>query len=162
MFQQNYKNKYLKYKSKYLDLKYGGAFDLNLLTKDEQDYYNNYLTSSDRGTYGPRFILKNKLEQELNEFKNNLKKILYNNLKTIDKNDKYDIIEKKLLQNARHDNDRIKNIEKQLLKIGIEDKLLKNNKTNYKNYLFIKGDDKLVDIEIDRQTIVFLHNHEYR
>jgi hypothetical protein len=27
----------------------------------------------------------------LNEFKNNLKEILYNNLKTIDKNDKYDI-----------------------------------------------------------------------
>ena len=35
MFQQNYKNKYLKYKSKYLDLKYGGVFDLNELSEEQ-------------------------------------------------------------------------------------------------------------------------------
>ena len=158
MFQQNYKNKYLKYKSKYLDLKYGGVFDLNQLSIDEQDYYDK-LTTSDKSIYGPRFIKKNELKQELIKKTDNLKKILIKNLKEIKTDDKIKDIEKKLLKDVGNDSYNIEDIKKKLLKIEIEDEFFKKNKEENNRYYLTKEDDQLVDIEIDRQIMVSLHQH---
>ena len=161
MFKQNYKNKYLKYKSKYLDLKYGGAFDINLLSIEEQEYYN-ILTTSDKSIYGPRFIKKNELKQELIKKTDNLKKILEKNLIEIKTNDKIKDIEKKLLKDVGNDSYNIEDIKKKLLKIEIEDEFLKKNKEENNRYYLTKEDVQLVDIEIDRQIMQFLHQHGHR
>jgi hypothetical protein len=106
MFQQNYKNKYLKYKSKYLDLKYGGVFDLNELSEEEREYYDK-LNKTDIGWFSNRIKSRIQLKKNLNQW---TKKI-----EEDPKNSILYVIE-------------INKIDKQLFKIEIElNYIIKNN-----------------------------------
>jgi hypothetical protein len=146
MFQQNYKNKYLKYKLKYLDLKYGGAYNLDelRLTEEEKNWYNNYKSNlknnellkeiANRDTFIKKIKLRNKLDQDLINEKENL---------NIDST-------KKMSQGFIKST--IQRIQKNKIRINIELKYIRTNYYNYNN-LSSYEQEQLIEEEFDKQLL---------
>ena len=161
MFQQNYKNKYLKYKSKYLDLKYGGTNyysdyfgdlgDLNNNLNDEEkkyyysDIYNfpeesQSVEIKNRNKFIKKIKLKIKLEEDLlNEFR-----------KLVE-----DAKDKNLYQGAITST--IQSTQKKIIRINIELQYIRTNYYNYNNLSSFEQ-EQLIEEELDNQLLIKFKN----
>ena len=153
MFQQNYKNKYLKYKSKYLDLKYGGKNyfgdlgDLNNnLNEEERTYYYSDIYNfpkesqsveiKNRRKFIEKIKLKKKLEEDLsNEF-----------IKLAD-----DAKDKNLNQGLIKST--IQSTQKKIIRINIELQYIRTNYYNYNNLSSFEQ-EQLIEEELDNQLLI--------
>lgn len=157
MFQQNYKNKYLKYKSKYLDLKYGGKnyfgdlgdLNNNLNEKERIYYYSDIYNFSEesqsveiknRNKFIEKIKLKIKLEEDLsNEFMK-----LADDAK--DKNFNQGLI-----------TSTIQSTQKKIIRINIELQYIRTNYYNYNNLSSFEQ-EQLIEEELDNQLLIKFKN----
>jgi hypothetical protein len=147
MFQQNYKNKYLKYKLKYLDLKYGGAHNLDELglTVEEKNWYDNYKSNlknneilkeiTNRDTFIKKIKLRNKLEEDLKNEEHKLD----NDAKSINMSQGF-------IKST------IQRIQKNKIRINIELKYIRTNYYNYNNLSSFEQ-EQLIEEEFDKQLL---------
>jgi hypothetical protein len=149
MFLQNYKNKYLKYKLKYLNLKYGGANNLDELglTDEEIVWYNNHDNSNlknnqiiketaNRDTFKKKIKLRNKLDQDLKNEQDKLE----NDAKGINMSQGF-------IKST------IQRIQMNIIRINIELKYIRTNYYNYNNLSSFEQ-EQLIEEELDKQLLI--------